>query len=145
MPRVEREALIRAPPERVFELVSRPSERARWLTTFKEAPGPEHLALGARIQAKRNDPASRSSYEILVTALDAPHRFATEIRRNGEPAARGGFEITPRPDGAKVRGWAEFELKGLQRMLLPLVTANTEKGLEADLASLKRHAESASK
>lgn len=143
MPRIERETLVKAPPERVFTLLSHPAERARWLTTFKEQPGPESLAVGSRIQARRNDPASRSTYEILVTALEAPRRMATEIRRNGEPAAKGGFEVHAAPEGSRVKGWAEFELKGLQKMMTPLVSANTEKGLEADLASLKKWAEHA--
>lgn len=142
MPRVLRKMLIEAHPDDVFQALTTPADRARWVTTMVEESGASSLSAGSRILAKRRDPSSRSRYEITVRTLDRPRRLETEVHRNGAAAGRAGYLLTPEGTGTRVEGWAEFELSGLTRLMAPLVTANLEKGLEADLASLKRHVES---
>lgn len=141
MPRIEREIVVAAAPDAVFHALVTPAERVRWMTTMEETPLATALEPGARISARRRDALSRSRYDLRVTALEAPRRIETEVRRNGSAAGRGGYHVFPHEDGARVVGFAEFELGGLQRVMTPLVSANLEKGLEADLMSLKRHVE----
>ncbi len=121
--------------------MSDPRERDRWITSMRERVPDGPLAVGVRIPARRSDPASRSTYELTVTVLDPPSLIETSIRRNGAPAGRAGYEVRPAPGGAIARAFAEFELSGLQRLLGPIVAANLQREMDADLASLKRHVE----
>lgn len=141
MPRVTRERVVRAPPERVFAALTDPRERALWVASMAETPGPGPLRVGARVEARRRAPGSRSQYEMTVTALEPGLRLETAVRRNGEPVGKGGYELSPAPEGTRVRAWAEFELHGLQRMMTGVVALGAEKELDADLAALQRHVE----
>lgn len=142
MPRVQREALVRAPLARVFHAVSDAAERRAWLASMAEEPIAGALGVGTRIPARRKAAGSRSRYEITITALDAPRHIASSVKRNGEPVGTGGYDLEAVGDGTRVRAWGEFELSGLQKMMTPVVAAGMEKELDADLAALKKHVES---
>jgi len=141
VPRLSRERTIRAPPERVWTLLTDPAQRARWLQSMKEEPTHEPLQVGARVVSRRTAPGSRSRYESTVTRLDAPRLLEMDVRRNGEPAAKGGYELHPAQGGTRVVAFAEYELKGLQKVMGPVVAAGLERELEADLQGLARAAE----
>jgi uncharacterized protein YndB with AHSA1/START domain len=142
VPRITREIVINAPPEAVFDALTDPKRRREWLTTMDESPPDGPLMAGSRVPAKRRATGSTSTYELEVTALDAPRRLETLVRRNGADAGAGGFKLTPEAgDRTRVSGFASFKLPFVQRVLTPVVTANVEKGLVADLTALKRHVE----
>lgn len=141
MPRVVREVVIRADPEAVFALLVDPRERALWVQSMKETTTETVLRVGSRIAGRRTAPGSASRYEMTVVALEPPRRVEAEVRRNGVLVGHAGQDVLPDPQGARVRGFGEVHLTGIQRMMAPLVTANMEKELESDLAALKRHAE----
>lgn len=143
MPRIVREAIVRAAPERIFHLLADPTERAKWLVSMKESAIEGPLQVGTRIPARRSAVTSRSTYEIVVTRLDAPNAIETDVRRNGSHAGKGGYELAAVPEGTRVRAYGEFELTGLQRMMTPMVAAGMEREIDSDLASLKRAAEAA--
>src|SRR5581483_12469170 len=93
VPRLARERVVRAPPERVWSLLTDPAERARWLRSMREAPTTGALHVGQRVTARRTAPGSRSAYVSTVRRLDAPRLLEMEIQRNGEPAGVGGYEL----------------------------------------------------
>lgn len=139
MPRVTRETHVPAPPERVFQALVDPAERARWIASMREDPHEGALAVGTRITARRTSPASRSTYELRVTRLE-PHRLLeTHVKRNGADVGLAGYELHAADGGTHVRGYGEFELHGLQRMMTPVVASGMERELEQDLAALRRH------
>ena len=143
MPRVARERVVRASPERVYAALTDPRERARWLASMTETPGEGPMRVGTRVEARRTAPGSRSRYEMTVLALEPGRRIETAVKRNGEPVGKGGYDLSPAPEGTRVRAWAEFELHGLQRMMTGVVSLGAERELEADLAGLQRHVETA--
>lgn len=141
MPRVVRERVVRASPERVFVALTDPRERAQWVASMAETPAEGSLRVGTRVEARRRSPGSRSRYEMTVVALEPGRRLETAVRRNGEPVGKGGYELSPAPGGTLVRAWGEFELHGLQKMMTGVVALGMEKELDADLAGLQRHVE----
>ena len=143
MPRVVRERVVRAPPERVYAALTDPQERVRWLASMAETPGEGPLRVGTRVEARRKAPGSRSRYEMTVLALEPSRRLETAVKRNGEPVGKGGYDLAPVPEGTRVRAWGEFELHGLQKMMTGVVALGMEKELDADLAALQRHVEGA--
>src|SRR5688500_11210158 len=104
---------------------------------MRESGSRAALALGSRVEGRRTAPASRSVYHMTVRRLEPARLLEMDIVRNDAPAGRGGYELAPAAGGTLVRAFAEFDLKGLQRLAAPLVAAGTERELEADLASLK--------
>lgn len=143
MPRLTRERTVRAPPDRVWGLLTEPSQRARWLRSMKEEPASGALQPGSRLRARRTAPGSRSAYEMVVTRLEPQRLLSMDIARNGEPAGKGGYELHAAPEGTRVVAFAEYELHGLQKMMNGLVAAGLQKELESDLEGLARAAEAA--
>lgn len=143
MTRLVRETLVRAPPETVWAALVEPNARQAWLASMAETPADAPLSVGTVVRGRRKAPGSRSSYESVVRVLDAPRRLEMDVRRNGAPAGRGGYELAADADGTRVRAFAEYELTGLQRMMGPVVAAGLQGELDADLAGLKRHVEKA--
>lgn len=143
MTRLVRETLVRAPPEAVWTALVEPKARASWLASMAEAPAEGPLAVGTLVRGRRKAPGSRSAYESVVRVLEPARRLEMDVRRNGAPAGRGGYELVREADGTRVRAFAEYELTGMQRMLGPVVAAGLQNELDADLAGLKRHVEKA--
>jgi uncharacterized protein YndB with AHSA1/START domain len=143
--RVSREIVVHAPPEEVFRHLVEPAERAKWQTSFGEAPLDAPMKVGTRIRATRHGSTSGSRYEFVVTALDPPRHLAMDAYRNGQHVAVGSFHLARDGDATRVRDEAEAKLSGLQRMLAPMVNAELEKRMQHELAALKRHVESSRK
>lgn len=141
MPRVVREVAVRAAPDLVFSCLVDPKERAAWVQSMAETTSEPTLKVGSRVAGRRRAPGSSSRYEMTIVALEPGRRIEAEVRRNGDLVGRAGQEVLPDGSGARVRAFGEVRLTGLQRVAAPLVTAGLEKEIEADLASLKRHAE----
>ena len=133
---------MRAPPERVFQALVDPAQRARWIASMREGGDGAPLALGSVVQARRTAPTSRSEYRLTVRRLEPPRALEMDIVRNGDPAGRAGYDLAPAPEGTRVRAWAEAHLKGMQRLAAPMVAAGMQDELAVDLASLRRHVES---
>ncbi|HET6405546.1 MAG TPA: SRPBCC family protein [Candidatus Thermoplasmatota archaeon] len=141
MTRVARETTVRAPLERVFQALVDPSQRARWVQSVREAGGGEPLAVGRVVEARRTLPTSRSQYRMTVLRLEAPRLLEMEVERNGDRVGRAGYELSPAPEGTRVRAYGEVELKGFQKLAAPMVSKGMEDELAVDLAGLKRHVE----
>lgn len=138
---VKRDITIKKPASVVYALLTHPAERAKWQSSFEEEALPGPLAVGSRIKAKRRGSTSGSTYEFLVTGLVPDQRLAMDALRNGQRVAATTFGLDAHGDSTRVRSEAEVKLSGLQRMLAPLVTSELEKRMEAELAALKKHAE----
>lgn len=133
---------MRVPPERVFQALTDPHQRARWVASMRESDAGAPFAVGSRVEGRRTAPTSRSIYHMTVRRLEAPRLLEMDIERNDAPAGRGGYELIPIVDGTRVRAFGEFELKGLQRLAAPMVAAGMEQEMQVDLASLKKFLES---
>lgn len=141
MSRVTKEIVIRAAPERVFRALVDPQERAKWIASMREAGTGAPLALGSRVEGHRTAPGSRSVYHMTVRRLEAPRVLEMDVSRNHDHVAKAGYELFTAPEGTKVRGWGEAQLKGLQKLAAPMVAKGMEDELAVDLASLKTYCE----
>ena len=142
VPRLVREILVHAPPERVFAALVEPGQRARWIASMRLVDvGGARLAVGARVEGRRTAATSRSVYHMTVRRLEPARLLEMDVERNDAPAGKGGYELAPAPEGTRVRAFAEYELKGLQKLAGPLVAQGMEDELRVDLASLKRFVE----
>lgn len=142
MTRIVKESIVRAPPERVWEALVDPQQRAKWIASMRESASGGPLAIGSKVEGRRTAATSRSVYHLTVRRLEPARLLEMDIVRNGEHAARGGYEIAAAPEGTRVRAFAEYELKGLQKLAAPLVSSGMEQELQVDLASLKKFVES---
>ena len=140
--RVTRETTVRAPPERVFEALVDPAQRAKWVASMRESGTGGTMSVGSVVEAKRTAPTSTSRYRLKVMRLEAPRALEMDVERNGEHVARAGYELHAVAEGTKVRAWGEAKLKGLQKLAAPMVAKGMEDELIVDLAGLKRHVES---
>lgn len=137
-----RETIVRASPERVFEALVDPRQRATWIASMREvALGGEPLRVGTRVEGRRTAPTSRSSYRMTVRRLEPARLLEMDVERNDAPAGKGGYELEPVAEGTRVRAFAEYELRGMQKLAAPLVASGMEQELQVDLASLKRFLE----
>ena len=141
MTRVHRDIVVNAPPERVFAALTDPAQRARWVASMRERGSPGAIAVGTVVEGHRTAPGSRSTYRMTVRRLEAPRALEMEVERNGDRVGRAGYELIGVPEGTKVRGWGEVELKGLQKLAAPMVAKGMEDELTVDLAGLKKHCE----
>ena len=142
MSRIVKEAVVRAPPERVFQALTDPQQRAKWAASMRESGEGSPLAIGSAVDGHRTAPGSRSTYRMTVRRLEAPRVLEMDIARNGDHVGRAGYELLAVPEGTKVRAWGEAQLKGLQKLAAPMVAKGMEDELTVDLASLKRYLES---
>lgn len=139
--RIVKETTVKAPPEKVWDALVDPTQRARWIASMKESGSGAPLALGSKVQGRRTAPTSHSRYELTVRRLDPPRLLEMDIVRNGDPAGLAGYELHAAPDGTRVRAYAEAHLKGLQKLAAPIVSKGMEDELVVDLASLKKFME----
>lgn len=137
--RVVKHTIVEAPAERVFRALVVPEERRSWVRTLIEEPHEGPLRLGDKVHAARRGSTSGSRYTLTVVALDPPRRLAMDVARNGQHVGRNTFEIEPVEGGTLVRGTAEVQLSGLQRMMTGMVVAAAEREMESELLALRRH------
>ena len=141
MTRVVKEIVVRAPPERVFEALTDPAQRAKWIASMRESGTGGPIAVGTRVEGHRTAPGSRSVYHMTVRRLEAPRVLEMDVARNHDPVGKAGYELHAAPEGTKVRGWGEVQLKGLQKLAAPMVQKGMEDELSVDLAGLKKFCE----
>lgn len=110
-PTTEAEVLVRAAPERVWELVtdlgflagvSTEMQRAEWL----DAPGP-----GARLRGEhRHERVGEWSTVSAVTGWEPGRLFewTVEPGQDGGPTAVWRFELTPDGGGTRLRQWGRM-------------------------------------
>lgn len=137
--RVVKHTVVGAPAERVFRALVVPEERRSWVRTLIEEPREGALKLGDKVHAARRGSTSGSRYTLTVVALEAPRRLAMDVARNGQHVGRNTFEVEPVEGGTLVRGTADVQLSGLQRMMTGMVVAAAEREMEAELLALRHH------
>lgn len=142
MTRIQKETHVRAPPERVFDALVDPAQRARWIASMRESGEGAPLAVGRVVEARRTSPGSRSTYRLTVRRIEPARLLEMDVERNGDAVGRAGYELASAPEGTKVRAFGEVHLKGLQKLAAPMVAKGMEDEMTVDLAGLKRFLES---
>ena len=139
--KLEREILIEAAPEIVFEVVSRPEHIKMWWpddATFESVPG----SVGEVVWGDR-----AAVEAITVVDVDPPHKFSFQwVAPAGEvPAADNSLLVTfvlePSGSGTLLRltetGWRE---KGWEAAVLEEAFLDHERGWDLFLPRLQKYA-----
>src|SRR3712207_1654112 len=80
--RIEKDVLIAAPVERVWELITTPEHVGRW---FGDAGAEIELRPGGRLAVRWHD---EGEIQGRVEVVEPPHRFAWRWRHSGDAAAQ---------------------------------------------------------
>jgi uncharacterized protein YndB with AHSA1/START domain len=100
--RIEREIVVAAPPERLWEILTRPEHIARWFMMESQVdlrPG------GAMVLTSEEF----GKFQGVVETVDPPHVFSYRWARHPDiPVAEGTatlveFTLTPEGDGTRLR------------------------------------------
>lgn len=104
MPVIEHEAEIAARRDAVFALVSQVETFADYSEVIDtiERLGERRYRWRVRIAGLR------LTFDVEITELDPPHRFAWRSR-DGVPN-RGEYRLTPTPGGTRIHLWLEYHL-----------------------------------
>jgi uncharacterized protein YndB with AHSA1/START domain len=111
------------PPEVAFDYVTDPSKLANWQTSKTSVEqltdGPAEL--GTRVPERTKPPGGKEFEQIVeLTEFDRPRRLRVHIVEGPYPID-GTWTFAPDEDGTQVTFAAEGELRGLMRILQPLV------------------------
>ena len=111
-PTVAVQAHIKAPPERVWGLVSdiflmpRLSSELREVEWLDEVTGP---AVGHRFRGRNaNQHLGQWETVSIITECDEPRRFAWAVGEAGHPWATWRFTLTPEGEGTLLEQWAQL-------------------------------------
>ena len=144
MHRNEHSVEIDAPVERVFEFVAEPERMHEWvggLVEFRKlGPGPQ---LGSRGVQVVNMAGRRWELESEITRYEPPHELeARLVHKDFESRAR--YRLEEGDGRTRVTTTMDIQYKQtFARLLAGVVTRQTQRKLEADLARLKQVAERA--
>lgn len=101
-------------------------------------PGPVHV--GTRFEEVVKIGPWRITARCVVTEYEPETRMA--FRAESKPMSYDGrFRVEPAGEGSRVIIEGSAELRGLWRLMQPLLTADIRKGIKHELAALKRHTE----
>ena len=144
MPRIESRVEIGAPPATVFRWLVDPDRLSRWISGFigSEPIGSGEVRVGARSHDTIEADGRRFEVETEIVELRPGKRLAVRIT---SPA--GGFDqidsydLDARDGGTELTYRSDMRLRGLMRLLTPLITPRIRARADNDLATLKREVE----
>ncbi|HSE81711.1 MAG TPA: SRPBCC family protein [Gaiellaceae bacterium] len=141
MVRIEGEIDIGRPVDEVFDLVAdernEPRYNPRMLRAEKISPGP--IGVGTRFRAEFKSwgrPVARSE----ITGYERPRMLASATHMS-MMEVRGTLTFDRIPEGTRMRWSWELDLRGVFRLMGPLVARIGRRQEQATWASLKRHLE----
>lgn len=132
------EEFIGRPPEDVFPYLTDPAKHSAWMDV-SEAQSidgqPAHI--GSRIRTVIAKGPLHLKLEYEVSELEPNRKFA--YRSTAGPMNwNGQFTIRPEGAGSRIASAGTMELRGLLRILSPLMAAEVRNGEAAELRKLKQ-------
>ena len=133
--RVETNIRIRRDIDSVFAYVTDPRQMPAWNSAVTDVR-PEDGENGRRYVMTRHLPTGTATNGLLVTAVDAPARFAIETT-SGPTPFRYEYRFTAADGATTVALDARADLASLG-VLAPLARRGLARGIEANLQTLRR-------
>jgi uncharacterized protein YndB with AHSA1/START domain len=137
MPSSSSEIVIQRPREEVFAFLADPENDLQWRSGVLDLKRVSGSGIGARYEQGVKGPGGRRiSADIEITELRRGELIAFQTL-TGPVRPRGRYVLTAVEDGTRVRFELEAEVKGLKRVMAPMVqkTMDSEVG---QLEQLKR-------
>lgn len=145
MPNVSRSALIAAPPQRVWRLISDPASLPRWwprVQRVEAISGSGERSRWTKVLGTREGRGIRADFRC--TASTNERRYAWEQELENTPfakhlnAAETEIRLEPAEDGTRVSLVSRQRLRGLSRLGDPLMRGAAKKLLDEALAGIDR-------
>lgn len=136
---------INRPVEEVFDFVARGyvENHPKWddgcVSSNKNADAP--LVVGSTGVEVRNDGGREATYDFTITALEEGRVMALEAESK-EALFWMSYTFEGRDGETVVTAAPRMKMKGLGRLIEPLIAGNFRKQLDARVAEMKRLAES---
>ena len=143
MARIDGEIVIAAPAEQVFDMVAdernEPRYNPRIARADKTSPGP--VGRGTRFTAQPRGTGTAGVMTVEITDYDRPRRLATAIR-SSYLDVDGTLTFSPADGGTRMRWSWNMRLRGVMRVLSPVVGAVGPRWERRNWAGLKQFMES---
>ena len=142
MPQVGTTVEIDAAPDVVFRWLIEPDKLSRWIGGFL---GSEPLTSGgARLGARSRDTVGEAGRTIVaeteITEFEPGRLMRLRIVAGGV-TQDDTYRLTPQGDGTNIEYTSDVHVRGLIRLLAPIVARQAQARADRDFASLKRQIE----
>jgi uncharacterized protein YndB with AHSA1/START domain len=134
MVRAQHSVTIDRPPEDVFAFLANAENDASWRPGVLDVTHESGSGVGARYRQGVKGPFGRRiAADIEITEYAPPHLIAFRML-SGPVRPTGRYELAGADGGTRVRLALEAELKGLQKLMGPMV----RKSMSSEVAALDR-------
>ena len=142
MPRIESRVEIGAPPATVFPWLVDPDRLSRWISGFvgSEPIGSGEVRVGSRSRDIIEAEGRRIEVETEIVELRPGKRLAVRITSSGHDQV-DSYDLDARDDSTELTYRSDMRMRGLTRLLTPLITPQIRARAVKDLATLKREVE----
>ena len=142
MARIAGELVINRPVDEVFDFVADEQNEPRYNSRIRRAeklsPGP--IGRGTRFRAEAVTLGRTVGMTIEYTAYERPRRLASSIHMAAADIL-GTLRFDPVPSGTRMSWSWEMRLRGLYRLLTPIIVGAGRRQEQANWAGLKRFLE----
>ena len=142
MPRIESRVEIGAAPATVFPWLVEPDRLSRWISGFvgSEPIGSGEVRVGSRSRDIIEAEGRRFEVETEIVELRAGERLAVRITSSSHDQD-DSYDLDARDGATELTYRSDMRLRGLTRLLSPLVASQLRARADKDLATLKREVE----
>ena len=142
MPRIESRVEIGAPPATVFPWLVDPDRLSRWISGFigSEPIGSGEVRVGSRSRDIIEAEGRRIEVETEIVEVRPGERLAVRITSSDHDQF-DSYDLDARDGGTELTYRSDMRLRGLMRLLTPLITPRIRARADNDLATLKREVE----
>lgn len=149
---LELDTKVKASPDKVWEVLSEPSNYPKWMKHLDRVEGAKKLKKGAKLKLISITPSKNEiKIEVEVTEFDPPNRLAwtsLEALWNGEPTehvsdVETAFVLEPDGKGTTVKAMGAFQANTLKAKLGAgyLLNSKIKPELQKALSELKKMCE----
>ncbi len=139
MQRIERTAIVNAPPEEVFAYVSDLANLPEWMSgvVVAERTSGDAMGVGASVRVVRELMGQRVEAPLTVTVFEPPSRMAIGGNVSGV-SATADLELAPSGEGATdLRFAMEIRGSGLTSFMEPMIAGAARGDVDASLARIQ--------
>ena len=142
MPRIESRVEIGAPPATVFPWLVDPDRLGRWISGFvgSEPIGAGGVRVGARSRDTIEAEGRRMELETEIVEVRPGRRLAVRITSSDHDQL-DSYDLDAREGSTELTYRSDMHLRGIARLLTPLITPRIRARAENDLATLKHEIE----
>jgi len=139
--RFVKSAVIRQPPQQVFEALADPAAWGDWFPGFDHS-GHWITEAPPGTGSRRIVRVARATFEETIIAWEAPSRFAFRVDRAGMPVARAlaeDYRIAAHPDGSVLEWTLAIDPHSVLRPLMSLYRPVMQRMFEKAATNLDAH------